>query len=992
MHKSRNLEDNPGPLRVFISYTAKDLTDFARVISEVIQRLEWVSIDHRLWSASGRPTVEWCLEKVRGCDILVVLVAQRYGWVPGKEEGGDGKKSITWMEVEEAKKTGMEVIPFLLDSNAPWPQPFIETLDNPAAGKALKRFKSVLEKTICGYFSTPESLGKLAYQSISRAGKRLLPGKSQLGPLSGDPINTYLSLLKKGHSHLELMGFGEEINVHLPIDQVFVPLFVALSRFPREFNDLQRSEQDRLEKGGNVSRDVPLESAFQRAQNLGKRGIVLLGDPGSGKTTIVHYLVWRCVDSKLGVVPLGLPADIIPIHIPLRRLGEEYIDIGLQEFFARELCPVYLPDEPDFCKLIENRPLLWILDGLDEVADTKIRARISRRIMAEIKSRPKDHFFVTCRHASYLEETVLGSFFMEFHVQPLNDEQVQDFISRWYTAVELQYNPLVAEASRLAAKRSAGLTRILHSTDFRNRRLASMIANPLLLSILCLVHRKNLKLPKLRSELYSKCIEILLDHWRYSKGLASFEFKSTQAVLAPVAWWIHQEKDRTEVPAARLVEVVKEPLGTMARKAKLETNPEAFLAGICEQCGLLVRPDPGSYSFLHLCFQEYLAAVYACEERLEEQLAIHFHHSWWREVILLAVGMASRTFSRKFFKAIIQSGFLENNLELASLCLAESQWVPLESFLEELRDYRCTPERIVNILRLLRTQEDKRLVDACLKLKEHHVEEVRLIAWEILLRSGQKNSARVPEKSSIQINHSSEILPGTERIVEPSGIIMVYIPGGEFMMGCEDENVDERPVRLVRLSPFWISKYPVTNYEYDRFLEMNPDQRKPRFWAESLFNKTEQPVVGVSWENAQVFCRWANLYLPTEAQWEYACRAGSVTNYWSGNAEEDLARVGWYEGNSKGRVHPVGEKNANPFGLYDIHGNVWEWCEDWYGTYDVNINKKNPINRKPANFRVMRGGCFRNSDGWARSASRNARHPESRCDDLSFRVMLPVLE
>jgi len=138
----------------------------------------------------------------------------------------------------------------------------------------------------------------------------------------------------------------------------------------------------------------------------------------------------------------------------------------------------------------------------------------------------------------------------------------------------------------------------------------------------------------------------------------------------------------------------------------------------------------------------------------------------------------------------------------------------------------------------------------------------------------------------------------------------------------------EGPAHPVRVAPFYLGRYPVTNEEYGRFLEANPGREEPKYWGDRNFNQPRQPVVGVSWHDARRYAEWAGLHLPSEAQWEYACRAGTTTEYYTGDSKEDLDRAGWYDGNSGGKLHPVGEKEPNGFGLYDMHGNVWEWTDE----------------------------------------------------------------
>jgi formylglycine-generating enzyme required for sulfatase activity len=149
----------------------------------------------------------------------------------------------------------------------------------------------------------------------------------------------------------------------------------------------------------------------------------------------------------------------------------------------------------------------------------------------------------------------------------------------------------------------------------------------------------------------------------------------------------------------------------------------------------------------------------------------------------------------------------------------------------------------------------------------------------------------------------------------------------------------------------------------------------------------------VSWDDCQEFCKLTGLSLPTEAQWEYACRAGTGTPYYSGNTEEDLKSVGWYSGNSEGKVHAVGSKDPNAFGLYDMHGNVWEWCVDVYDAEFYSKREaleKDPVYTSGSEFRVFRGGSWSYIAVRCRSACRGNWHPSHRNLNLGFRPVRPL--
>ena len=216
-----------------------------------------------------------------------------------------------------------------------------------------------------------------------------------------------------------------------------------------------------------------------------------------------------------------------------------------------------------------------------------------------------------------------------------------------------------------------------------------------------------------------------------------------------------------------------------------------------------------------------------------------------------------------------------------------------------------------------------------------------------------------------------------------SGMTFVKIPGGSFQMGSNDGDSNEKPVHKVTIRPFYMMTTEVTQGMWKKVMGNNP----------SNFKGDNLPVERVSWNDCQAFLKKLNskypgktYRLPTEAEWEYACRAGTTTKYYSGNRDSDLGRVGWYRGNAGSKTHPVGQKSPNSWGLYDMHGNVYEWCSDWYGDYPSG-SMTDPQGPSSGKYRVLRGGSWSSGAYYCRSAIRYYSPPSSTYNIYGFRIV-----
>ena len=220
------------------------------------------------------------------------------------------------------------------------------------------------------------------------------------------------------------------------------------------------------------------------------------------------------------------------------------------------------------------------------------------------------------------------------------------------------------------------------------------------------------------------------------------------------------------------------------------------------------------------------------------------------------------------------------------------------------------------------------------------------------------------------------------------GFDMVFVKGGTFTMGAtaeqgSDAESEEKPTHSVTLSDFYIGKYEVTQAQWKAVMGSNPSE----------FKGNNLPVENVSWKNIQKFLKKLNaktgkkFRLPTEAEWEYAARGGNQSKGYKYSGSNSIDDVAWYGYNSSGKTNPVGQKSPNELGIYDMSGNVFEWCQDWYGSYGSS-SQTNPTGPSSGSYRVLRGGSWSYYRGDWRVSYRYRFYPEFRISNYGFRLVM----
>lgn len=971
----------PSGLRVFISSTYLDNQHRRKLVEDAILRAELLPVGMERFAASAHPAVDECIRLAEECEIYVGIVAHRYGWEPEGHEG----KSITWLEYEAAKKAGRLRLMFEIDPNVPLDKEkdFDAGSERwPKQGR-LDQFRAAFRADQMPALFREENLGLAVYHAIRNHFDRLGAPTQAAPAVSNGPLASALALYRNAmleeHGSIALSGFKTRLRVPIRLEDLYIRLHAMVDRRASGDADHFNAQNAKAHLAGCGSDEIELVEAFRCARDLQRTGLVILGEPGSGKTTHLKRILVACWRDSPAT--LGLSADTVPAFLPLRRFQD---GLRLADFIDREMSPELLARlGPKFGeRLLERGQVLLLFDGLDEVADPGQRAQVVRWIEQVATAHPSCVPVVTCRFAGYGHqagtgrgrEVRLGEKFLELHVRPMERAQTEEFVRNWYRIVETGLASDRAKGQALAQERADALIAELSKPDFRAARVAEMVSNPLLLANLCLVHRDGGVLPRGRVRLYQECVEVLLERWREGRELVvNVTAEQGRRALQPAALWMHEKQGRTRASAAELAPVLTPALQAVRWDGGDATD---FLRKVRDESGLLTGWGPDEFGFMHLGFQEYLAA---CELRriLSEntadapetlsRLVGRYGDSWWQEVLLLLVGLGNPSVFEPLMRAVVRAPQFAKQSELLGLLLEEAAERSTKPFVELLEEKSQKDASDLGQRQLVALQVLERIGD-----------KAQLSLWQEKLRQ------HAPSDIHARLVSRATTEQGT-RLSQRGGVEMVYIPGGTFTMGSppdeEGRKDSEGPVHQVTLSSFWIGRFPVTNEEYARYLKENPSAREPEYWGDRRFNQARLPVVGVSWDEATAFAAWAGGRLPTEAEWEYACRAGSTGPRYAQN----LDAIGWYDENSGEQTHPVGSKEPNAWGLHDMVGNVWEWCGDWFGSYEASPTT-NPSGPATGVKRVGRGGSWGNLARFCRSATRDRGQTDVRFNIVGFRL------
>jgi len=771
---------------------------------------------------------------------------------------------------------------------------------------------------------------------------------------------------------------GDQDRLRLP--DVYIQLDTTASV---EIKD--KRKRDKILFGRNTRPLSALEALIQNER------MVLLGEPGSGKTTFVNYLAF-CLASD-GLNPRagwlekldGWPkkwAGILPVPVVLRDLaawmeGEErpehklaLLDAWLQTW----LDEMGLGDFHDtMMQMLRQGKAILFFDGLDEV---RAEGDVGERVREMINATPTPFdspILVTCRVLSYQDERwrLDEKRWPTFELARLNPEKIDHFIEAWYG--QLQAMAVVTDGKTKAVK----LQRAVRRPD-----LWRMARNPLLLTVMALVHSNKGELPDARALLYENVIDILLWRWdavRLPRGDEEIDIRmlmkqadiqdvDLKRALWELAYNVHaqvQESGDGEATSDIPENLLIETLRTLAPDGS-QTWTEAMLEIINLRAGLLVERIPGVYSFPHRTFQEYLAGCHLATlpDFTDVVVEAAREGAFWWQAILLAVG-----------KLVHVNGDVDKPLVLVSeLCPEQA---PAMEDADGWRGCWLAGKALIEI-GVRRAQRRGLGRDMTERLQER---------LKTLITKGLLAPRERADAGSVL-----SVLGDPRNFDE-----MVAVPAGGFLMGSNDYD-QEKPPHNVFVEAFRISKYPVTNAQYAQFVQAT-NREPPKHWRGNTPppELRNHPVVNISWHDAMAYCDWRQqetglpYRLPTEAEWEKTARGTDGRIYpWGDDFSAEKCNV---SETGIGGTSPVGlfPDGASPYGCLDMSGNVWEWTLSKYKPYPYNPDDGREEADGSDDSRVLRGGSFLDVLPGARCAFRFFNRPSYWHYGLGFRVVVPGL-
>jgi formylglycine-generating enzyme required for sulfatase activity len=862
---------------------------------------------------------------------------------------------------------------------------------------------------------------------------------------ANDARHAYLEKLRRYCQALPLAALGgqESTDEEITLDKVYTNLDTKIYIKNTVLKKLRNGENVKLTESALAKETPEIQERMGEKKDVeplplwdavrATPRVVVLGDPGAGKSTFVRKLLGLQAAVLLKeTAPLqGFDSDLLPIMVILRELSLRLAKLDLSSLSADKQKKVllkevraHLADDlkhnhaeifiPQMMNTLEKGKALLVLDGLDEVPQSM--RQIIRQVVLALRSEYQlERLIITSRIRSYTGDAVFENTHT-FTIRPFDKEKIKDFVNGWYRAQ--------AEMGRLTEKeKQERANDLIQATASHN--LLEIASNPMMLTSMAIIHQKEIGLPRERVRLYKLVVDVLLNRWQKyrfgeknltpSSALTAFLMDEIRllSALERLAYEAHRagkgEKESADLPRLKALDILedKEYLGKIGLA-------EEFLDYVDQRAGLLKGnggelDKPTSYSFPHRTFQEYLAGCYMVRDRnpSREYFQRAGEGDYW--ALAAQLGAEELYFNRRGIHSLLDLAY---------------QLLPSEK-----------PDT---------EQEERAALWSGLIARVAGEEEIKTDQGS--QDGGQKYLSRLGPRLVSLMGGKLPPLERTEAgrtlakmgdprqdVLNPEEMLFCRVPMGEFGMGEKDATF------LLNIPEFFISRYPITNAQYKVFMDAGGYAQKEywkeaeqlKYWKEGAFKRryddteriapiaysepfhlSNHPVVGISWYEALAFARWMDLSLqssgklkiwksektlslpknyhaalPSEAEWEKAARGTDGREYpWGDKFDANKVNANETGINSTSAVgcFPQGE---SPYSLLDLSGNVWEWTRSVYEEYPYkfedgreDLNSKNP--------RVLRGGAFVSLQNYVRWAYRYRFDPYYGSLSIGFRLVV----